>query len=310
MPTSYTRSTALCLRLRARALYTSNGINYPPVTPAQVAAAESRLGFQLPAMLRELYTIVANGASFFAPGEWFHGITDTRPGARSDTPTIDKKVGDGPRPFDVQTVTLLRAHPGSYIVCETIPAGFVRLTHIGGGDYVYLDGFTGHLYIKDDHFDEHDEFAGNEFSWCARSLEEWAERNLALSPGERYLEGKYLPRHPLTTLTAKKGEDANSNSDGTTPTNRQLNERSLLTSPPITKRDNEAEDLREQLCMRLQDVRKEIVRQIYQLDEILLSTQELGNRLAKEFANCQAIQRLADAEAQVYALEDEARFPE
>jgi hypothetical protein len=62
--------------------------------------------------------------------------------------------------------------------------------------------------------------------------------------------------------------------------------------------------------MRLQDVRKEIVRQIYQLDEILLSTQELGNRLAKEFANCQAIQRLADAEAQVYALEDETRFPE
>jgi hypothetical protein len=49
-----------------------------PTTPAVVAEAESSLGFPLPSLLRDAYTMVGNGG--FGPG---YGLMDCREGRRS-----------------------------------------------------------------------------------------------------------------------------------------------------------------------------------------------------------------------------------
>jgi hypothetical protein len=297
---------SLCLRLQARALYTSNGDHYPPVTEAQVEAAGARLGFQLPRVLCEIYTTVANGADFFGPGKYFHGIIDEQAGRESDAPTIEDFVGEGPRPFDTETVDLLRSYPGSYVLCdEGDPAGLVTLAHIGCNVYVHLDGFTGHLYLRDDHY-ENGEFVGGAYSWCALSLDEWLKRNLALSPTDTS-EAKYQPRYPLAAILAHNGEGANFSVVETTPSHH---ERPLPKNASNVPQTSDAPDPRERLRLRLQSVREEIVRQIYQIDGIAMSAQRLGDLLTQEFANSQAVQRLADAEAQIYALEEDALFAE
>ena len=199
-----TKHTSLCLRLRARALYTSDGIHYPPATEAQIEAAEARLGFQLPPMLRELYTTIANGADFFSPGKCIHGIVDENE-KRPNIPTMEGFVAKGPRPFDAETISLLRAHPGSYVLCEQEPTGLVALAHVGCGVYVHLDGYTGRLYIRDAHY-ENGEDVGAAFSWCASSVEEWVERTLASSPRDSS-EAKYFPRYPLASILSNEGED-------------------------------------------------------------------------------------------------------
>lgn len=301
-----TQYRSLCLRLRARALYTSNGIYYPPVTEAQVEAAEARLGFQLPQVLREIYTTVANGADFLGPGKCFHGIIDEQADRGSSAPTIEEFIGEGPRPFDAETVELLRTYPGSYVLCDKgDPAGLVTLAHIGCNVYVHLDGFTGYLYLRDDHY-ENSEFVAGAYSWCALSLNEWLERNLALAPTDMS-EAKYQPHYPLATILTNNGEGANSRVDETTLSHHQ---RSLPMSTSIAPQAAGAPNPRERLRLRLQSVREGIVRQIYQFDEIATSAQELGDLLTQEFADSQAIQRLADAEAQIYALEEDALFAE
>ena len=307
-----TEYTSLCLRLRARALYASNGIHYPPVTKAQIEAAEVRLGFQLPPLLRELYTTVANGADFFGPGEWFHGIVDENE-TKPDIPTMEAFVGDGPRSFDAETINHLRAHPGSYIVSEDLPAGFVALTHIGCGIYVYLDGYTGHLYVRDALY-ENGEVVGAAFSWCAQSVEEWVERTLALSPCDSS-EAKYLPHYPLATLgdkAAHEGEGAvyRDSTIERSPVPLPTDEDARLMSQFEATRVAQAASPRGQLRRHLQRVREEIVRQIHHLNAIGAYAQEAGSSLAQDIEQSEAIQRLADAEAQIYALEDEARFPE
>lgn len=309
MPTKY---TSLCLRLRARALYASNGIHYPPVSEAQVEAAEARLGFQLPSMLRELYTTVANGASFFSPGERFLGIVDENE-RRPGIPTIEGFVGHGPRPFDAETVNLLRAHPGSYVLCEREPAGFVALAHVGCNIYANLDGYTGRLYMREDHY-ENSACVGGAFSWCAQSVEEWVARVLALSPCDTS-EAKYLPHFPLAAIGDKavdKGEGAAHSDSAVAPTTPRADGDARLVSQfkaPLAAQAQAAHP-REQLRLHLQRVREEIVRQIHHLDVIIAYAQEVGSSLVQDIEQSEALQRLADAEAQIYALEDEARFPE
>ncbi len=299
-----TQYASLCLRLRARALYASDGINYPPVTEAQVEAAEARLGLQLPPVLRELYTTVANGADFFGPGKSLHGIIDDGPNGRPDAPTIEEFVGEGPRPFDAETVDLLRTYPGSYVLGDAgDPAGLVTLAHVGCNVYVHLDGFTGHLYLRDDHY-ENGEFVAGAYSWCAPSLQEWLERKLAQSPTDTS-EAQYQPRYPLAAILANKGDGANVRVDEMTPTHHQ---RSLPMSASAGIQAVEAPKPQERVRLRLQSVREAIVRQIYHLDEIAISAQALDDLFIQEYADSQAIQRLADAEAQIYALEHDAQF--
>lgn len=306
--------TSLCLRLRARALYASSGIHYPPITQAQLESAEARLGFQLPPLLRELYTTVANGADFFGPGAWFHGVVDEHE-RRPGIPTIEGFVGDGPRPFDAETINILRAYPGSYVLCEKEPASFVVLAHVGCGIFINLDGYTGHLYLREDHY-ESGEAVGGVFSWCAQSVEEWVERTLALSPCDSS-EARYLPHYPLTAIeagAANEDTDAAESAgemESTSPTPPE-DEGSQSMSQFRAWRAARAQvaNPRKQLRLRLQRVREEIVRQIHHLDAISAYAQEVGSSLAQDIEQSEAIQRLADAEAQIYALEVEATFPE
>lgn len=54
----------------------------PPATTAEIDKAESRLGFELPALLRTLYMEVANGG--FGPGEGFLGVPSRKAVSRLD----------------------------------------------------------------------------------------------------------------------------------------------------------------------------------------------------------------------------------
>ncbi len=64
------------LRERARSPKTASDDGLrpaaPPATPAQIEAAEERLGIALPALLREIYLTV--GASGVGPGGGLHGV--------------------------------------------------------------------------------------------------------------------------------------------------------------------------------------------------------------------------------------------
>jgi hypothetical protein len=62
--------------------------------------------------------------------------------------------------------------------------------------------------------------------------------------------------------------------------------------------------------IHLRRVRGGIVRQIHHLDAIGAYAQEVGSSLAQDIEQCEAMQRLADAEAQIYELEVETTFPE
>lgn len=44
----------------------------PPATPSEIAAAEARLGFKMPPLLKSLYTEIANGG--FGPSQGFLGV--------------------------------------------------------------------------------------------------------------------------------------------------------------------------------------------------------------------------------------------
>lgn len=59
---------------------------FPPTTSASVAAAETKLGFRLPDLLRDIYTQVANGG--FGPGYGLIGLDD---GAHDD---LGKSITD------------------------------------------------------------------------------------------------------------------------------------------------------------------------------------------------------------------------
>lgn len=194
------RFSTICARMRAHAIYLGEGLLFPPATEAEIDAAEARLGFTLPPMLRELYTTVANGSDFFGWGYDFYTISDKFVGYGSGYPVLGEIMGDGPRPFDDATVEALRAHPGAYIVCEDMPTGFVDFASLGCEVHAYLDGFTGHIYISDNH-GTNGVIDGLSYSFGASSLEEWLERRLSFSRLNSD-EARYQPHHPLADALA------------------------------------------------------------------------------------------------------------
>jgi hypothetical protein len=296
--------------MRARALYTSNGINYPPVDATQIDAAEARLGFRLPHMLRELYSTVANGADFFKPGQRFYGIRDGRSGSQSNIPTIEDRIGQGQRTITADTVELLHAHIGSYVMCKGIPMGFVALAQIGGGIYVFLDGFTGHIYVRDTIYENNVDI-GEAFSLWALSVEEWVERELALPPADTS-EVRYLPHYDLATLAGNKDENE-ANRDGETPSTNGHSPGEVFVvsqSEHKTGIDSGVSNAQRHLRVQFKSMREDIIQQIHQFDMLGVSAKDIANsRLSKLVEKSQVIQRLADAEAQIYALEEDALFP-
>lgn len=84
----------------------------PPATEAQITAAEARLGFRLPELLRQLYRDVGNGG--FGPGHGLYGV----PASPGDEP--DSVVG---------------RHPNE----ATWPAGLLPICDWGSGIISCLD---------------------------------------------------------------------------------------------------------------------------------------------------------------------------
>ncbi len=256
--------STICARMRAHAVYIGDGLLFPRATEAEIQACEERLGFTLPAMLRELYMTVANGSDFFGSGYSFSTISDKFVGHGSGYPVLGEIAGDGPRPFDDATVEALRAHPGAYVVCEDIPSDLVAVVHTGCNVWAYLDGTTGHFYLRDDHY-EGGEFKGGAYSFCASSLEEWLERQL-VAPPSMSSEGGYQPHFPLDDFLADKKKDAKSGDDDR-PREQEADDASATNrSEPWFQ--TKVGRFRTRLLNALEQARAEITRQIYDLDEV------------------------------------------
>jgi hypothetical protein len=283
--------STICERMRAHAVYLGDGLLFPRVTEAEILACEERLGFNIPPMLRVLYTTVANGSDFFGIDYRFYTISDKFVGYGTGYPVLGELVDDGPRVLDDSTVEALRAHPGAYVTCPRMPAGFVELAQLGCNVCAYLDGFTGHIYIRDDKY-VGDDWTGPTFSFGASSLEEWLERKLAVPPS-RSSEGRYQPHFPLATVLA---------ADPTQPSGQWDDNAMSLESP---FRLGNSEILRYHVHLRagLERARAEITQQIYELDAVQDNLVERDvNNAARSYETSHIMQHLADVEAQLDKL--------
>ena len=295
------RFSTICERMRAQASYVSHGLQFPRATEAEIQACEERLGFKLPPMLRALYMTVTNGSDFFGPGYSFFTIYDDFARKHLNYPILGETTGDGPRVFDDATVEALRAHPGAYVTCPRMPRGFVEFAHLGFNVCAYLDGFTGHIYIRDDIY-EGDEWNGPTFSFGAASLEEWLERQLA-EPPSRSSEGRYQPHEPLATVLAEEGKEGAGN--GAQSGEAEAND-SLRSSPTVHRAKSDMDRYRNRLLDGLEQARAEITRQIYDLDALQRSIAESNapDYYKQDWSPDLSLtmQQLADVEAQLDAL--------
>lgn len=281
----------ICERMRAHAIYIGEGLLFPPATEAEIQACEERLGFKLPSMMRELYTTVANGSDFFGWGYNFYTVSDDFARKYTDYPILGKIVGDGPRPFDDATVEVLRTHPGAFVVCKRIPAGFVDFASLGCEVFAYLDGLTGHIYISDNH-STNGEPDGLAFSFGASSLEEWLERWFTSSP-DAVSEGRFQPLRPLAEVLAE---------DSTRPIGQESDNITIPESP-IRQMYSEVSGYRAHLNAGLERARAVITQQIYDLDIMQESivTRDVNNR-PRPYDTSHIMQQLADLEAQIDRL--------
>ena len=272
------RFSTICARMRAHAIYLGAGLLFPPATESEIEAAEERLGFTLPPMLRELYTTVANGSDFFGRGYHFPTISDKFVGYGSGYPVLGELVGDGPRVLDDATVEALRDHPGAYIVRADVPTGFVHLASLGCEVYAFLDGLTGHIYITDNHWTD-DVIDGLAYSFGASSFEEWLERKLSTSRLES-AEARYQPHYPLADALA---------ADATHPGEQESDDEA------IRRGFDEVSRYYAHLQTGLQRAREEITRQIYDLDTMQESIVERDvNNRPTPYDTSDTIRQLAD----------------
>ncbi|HEX5548886.1 MAG TPA: SMI1/KNR4 family protein [Ktedonobacterales bacterium] len=256
--------STICERMRAHAVYIGEGLLFPPATEAEIQACEERLGFKLPPMMRELYLTVANGSDFFGPGYSFSTISDKFVGHGSGYPVLGEFLGNGPRPFDDATVEALRSHPGSFIVCEKHPAGFVALSHAGCNIWVTLDGFSGHLYLDEAHY-EGGECVGSAFSFLAASLEEWLERDLA-EPPSRSTEARYYAHYSLADVLAAESKDIQNSSEDQSEGQRVADSPSAKSS--VRRPESVMDVFRKNLLTGLERSRMELTRQIHYVDAV------------------------------------------
>ena len=257
--------STICERMRAHAVYIGEGLLFPPATEAEIQACEERLGFPLPLMLRELYMTVANGSDFFWGGYNFYTISDDLARKHTNYPILGEIIGDGPRPFDDATVEALRTHPGAYVVCRRIPAGFVEFASLGCEVDALLDGFTGHIYISDNH-STNGEPDGLAFSFGASSLEEWLERWFA-EPSSSSSEARYQPHEPLASVLAAESEDTPKEDVVPIQFDRQEGGKSTALKGDVSWEYSVAPRYQEHLRTGLERARAEVTQQIYDLSE-------------------------------------------
>jgi SMI1/KNR4 family protein SUKH-1 len=293
--------STICERMRAHAVYMGEGLLFPPATEAEIQACEERLGFKLPPMMRELYMTVANGSDFFWWGYNYYTVSDDFARKHSNYPILGEIVGDGPRPFDDATVEALRAHPGAYVVCECIPAGFVDFASLGCEVFACLDGFTGHIYISDNH-STNGEPDGLAFSFGASSLEEWLERWFA-EPSSGSSEGRYQPHIPLASVLAAESEDTPKEDAIPTQPDRQEGGKPTALKGGVSWEYSEAPRYQEHLRIGLERARAEVTQQLYDLDDVQRTYVESGVKYIRGFNWAawlrETMRQLTDIEAQL-----------
>ena len=164
-------SRATYMREHCSDLFTQKAIGRSPVAPTlrkqEVARAERQLGFQLPELLRRLYTEVGNGG--FGPGYGIYGL--------------DKVTGDEERSliegYEIDSNPPQDEYPG-----VAWPSGLVAVCHWGCGEYSYVNCHTkrGVMYRFDiEKYDPADpttvfrRLSDPHFSREAGSIKQWLE---------------------------------------------------------------------------------------------------------------------------------------
>ncbi len=115
-------------------------------------ATEEQLGFPLPPDLRRLYAEVSNGGLNLGPSYRFHGaIGGCCQGAPywNDGPTIEQLASDSGWRLQPRIAEALFRHPGSYVIADAMPEGFISLAETGCSTGLEMDGATGRLYLID-----------------------------------------------------------------------------------------------------------------------------------------------------------------
>jgi hypothetical protein len=213
------RYAVLCERLQLRATLFGLHPPDPPTTEEQLDATEQALGFALSPMLRALYLEVGNGGSeLFEKGYEFTGA---RPATAALQAAALSKLG-APSELEQtrihaawrlpnEIVAALRQQPGLYVRCDHLPDGLVQLFHYGGELILFLDGFTGYLYLRGEKYTRGDEPLEDDFNWhflsfFAPSVEDWLERELDAIDEVKW---SYFPKQELTTLLAEEQSVAN-----------------------------------------------------------------------------------------------------
>lgn len=134
----------------------------PPVAPGQIATAEARLGFPLPALLRDLYTKVADGG--FGPG---CGLLRLEGGPDGPFGWHDDGIVDLYRSFRNRS-----SHRGDPWGEKLLP-----ICHWGCSYYSYLDCALPEAPVMAFDEDSHGHGPwGGAFGPHARSFEEWMQR--------------------------------------------------------------------------------------------------------------------------------------
>jgi hypothetical protein len=165
--------------------------DYVPATEDQLLVTEARLGFALPAALRAMYALVANGGDVFGDGYVLYGSMGGYPQDYSGA-TIDQLVSRSGWRLNDRVDVALQRHPGAYVQCEERPDRFVSLADLGCSQTAELDGWTGRLYVAGCGQDVHSyrvaqglaPLPGSEdeclvtVQFLASSVEEWIERKL------------------------------------------------------------------------------------------------------------------------------------
>jgi hypothetical protein len=167
---------------------------YVPATEDQLRLTEARLGFALPAALRAMYALVANGGDVFGDGYVLYGGVGGYPGDDSAgwMATIDERVSRSGWRLNERVDAALQRHPGAYVQCDDRPDRFISIADLGCALTVELDGWTGRLYVAGCGQDWHSyqvaqgmaPLPGSEddylvtLTFFASSVEDWIDRKL------------------------------------------------------------------------------------------------------------------------------------
>jgi hypothetical protein len=169
-------------------------LDYVPATEDQLRLTEARLGFALPAALRAVYALVANGGDVFRDGYVLYGSVGGYPRDYSGAgvATIDQLVSRSGWRLNAHVDAALQRHPGAYVQCDNRPDRFVSIADLGCSQTAELDGWTGRLYVagcgQDRHFHRvaqglaplpgsEDEYLVT-LQFFAPSVEAWIDRKL------------------------------------------------------------------------------------------------------------------------------------